>query len=100
MYRLYDEYISRDFSLDYWSDEGISQAALILIKFSDSEWDILAKPCLEKPEKWGVRCAETLGDIESVKALMVLLQLLKSENFDVRVAVLGRNRTVDLLIAN
>lgn len=92
MYRLYDEYIGSDFSLDYWSDEGISQAALILIKFTDSDWEILAKLCLSKPEKWGIRCAETLGDIEDAKAFMVLLQLLKSVSADVRVAALDSIR--------
>lgn len=88
MYRLYDEYIDRDFSLDYWSDEGISQAALILTKFTDSDWDVLAELCLSKSEKWGIRCAETLCEIEGSQSLIVLLQLLKSESSDVRMAAL------------
>ncbi|WP_288407009.1 hypothetical protein [uncultured Herbaspirillum sp.] len=94
MYRLYDEYIDRDFSLDYWSDEGVSQAALILIKFTDSDWDILAKLCLSKSEKWGIRCADTLGDIEGSKALIVLLKLLKSVSPDVRMAALDSIRSL------
>lgn len=59
MYELYDEYLGRDFSSDYWSDEGISQAGLILSRFTDSDWSALATSCLGKPEKWGIRCAET-----------------------------------------
>ncbi|WP_284079158.1 hypothetical protein [Herbaspirillum aquaticum] len=94
MYRLYDEYIDRDFSSDYWSDEGISQAALILIKFTDDDWDCLAKSCLGKSEKWGIRCAETLGDTEGSKAFIVLLQLLKSERYDVRMAALDSIRSL------
>lgn len=94
MYGLYDEYIGRELSVDYWSDEGISQAALILVKFTDSDWKILAKLCLSKPEKWGIRCAETLGDIEEAKAFMVLLQLLKSVSADVRVAALDSIRSL------
>lgn len=93
MYKLYDEYLGRDFSSDYWSDEGISQAGLMLSRFTDSDWSALATSCLGKPEKWGIRCAETLGDIQSYNAILVLLQLLKSVNYDIRVAVLDSIRS-------
>lgn len=94
MYKLYDEYIGRQFSVDYWSDEGISQAALILVQFDISDWQSLAESCIDKPDGWGVRCAETLCDIADANALMVLLRLLRSGSIDVRVAALDSIRSL------
>lgn len=65
----------------------------MLSRFTDSDWSALATSCLGKPENWGIRCAETLGDIQSDNAILVLLQLLKSVNYDIRVAVLDSIRS-------
>ena len=93
MYKSYETYLDREFSVDYWSDEGITQAALILYKFTDKDWDNLVELCKKKPDEWAVRCAETLGDTLNEKAMPILLNLLKVKNDDVRVAALDSIRS-------
>lgn len=93
MYKIYEAYLDREFSVDYWSDEGITQAALILCKFTDRDWDTLAELCKTKSDEWAARCVETLGDEANEKAMAVLLNLLKSKNDGVRVTVLDTIRS-------
>lgn len=94
MYKIYEEYLDREFSLDYWSDEGISQAVLVLIKFADNDWKILVDSWKTKSDLWILRCAETLGDIADEKALLVLLSFLQLESNEIRVAALGSIRSL------
>lgn len=94
MYKIYEEYLDREFSPDYWSDEGISQAVLVLMKFDEDDWEILAKSRESRPDLWILRCAETLGDIANEKALLVLLGFLQLESDEIRVATLGSIRSL------
>lgn len=94
MYKIFEEYLAREFSPDYWSDEGISQAALVLMKFDEGDWEILARARESQPDLWILRCAETLGDIANEKALLVLLNFLQLENNEIRVATLDSIRSL------
>jgi hypothetical protein len=38
MIAAYAAYLDGDFSLDYWSDEGINHAGFLLKRFTISDW--------------------------------------------------------------
>jgi hypothetical protein len=88
MFDNYSEYLSEDFSVDYWSDEGIGYATTFLDKFTDSDWVSLKDIVRHKPIPWMIRCVETLGDVGGVSSFDVLLELIAVENDEVKISSL------------
>jgi HEAT repeat protein len=84
----YITYLDQNFSIDYWSDEGINHAVALLEQFSASDWENLEKALLTKGDFWATRCAETLGESESKSAFDVLLALVSSKSNEVKIAAL------------
>lgn len=88
MFEKYSAYLDGDFSVDYWSDEGISCATTFLEKFTDADWTSLKDIVQHKPVPWMIRCAETLGDVGGVSSFDVLLELMAVENDEVKISAL------------
>ena len=88
MFEKYSAYLDGDFSVDYWSDEGIGYATTFLEKFKDSDWESLKEIVQHKPVPWMIRCAETLGDVGGISSFDVLLELLAVENDEVKISAL------------
>lgn len=88
MFEKYASYLNADFSVDYWSDEGIGYAITLLEKFTDSDWVSLKDMIHNKPIPWLVRCAETLGDVGGVSSFDVLLELIAVQNDEVKISAL------------
>lgn len=88
MFEKYSAYLDGDFSVDYWSDEGIGYATTFLEKFTDSDWISLKGTVQYKPIPWMIRCAETLGDVGGVGSFDVLLELIAVENDEVKISAL------------
>jgi len=88
MFSDFDKYLCSSFSIDYWSDEGISQAANIVSEFTENDWEELDSSLSNQNESWQIRCAESLGDVENNYSLDILLTLLNSESSEVQIAVL------------
>ncbi len=86
MFEKYDKYLCSDFSVDFWSDEGISQAASFVSRFDDADWFFLYRSIGKKSSQWLVRCAETLGDIVEEKSFDALLLLIQFEDKEVQLA--------------
>jgi hypothetical protein len=88
MFEKYSAYLDGDFSVDYWSDEGIGYAITFLEKFTDSDWASLKDAIQHKPISWLIRCAETLGDVGGISSFDVLLELIAVENDEVKISAL------------
>lgn len=88
MFNELDDYLRSSFSVDYWSDEGISIAASKVSGFTQSDWEELSSSIHERSESWKVRCAELLGDVENPSSIAVLMELLKSHDTEVQIAAL------------
>lgn len=88
MFEKYSAYLDGDFSVDYWSDEGIGYATTFLEKFTDSDWVSLKGIVQHKPVPWMIRCAETLGDVGGGSSFDVLLELIAVENDEVKISAL------------
>ncbi|MBN0989739.1 HEAT repeat domain-containing protein [Amphritea pacifica] len=88
MFSNFDKYLGTSFSIDYWSDEGISHAAEIVSEFTEKDWEELISSFPKQSENWLVRCAESLGDVENNSSLDTLLNLLNSQSEEVQIAAL------------
>ena len=88
MFEKYSAYLDGDFSVDYWSDEGIGYATTFLEKFTDSDWASLKDIIQHKPVSWLIRCAETLDDVGGISSFDVLLELISVENDEVKISAL------------
>lgn len=86
MYEKYDRYLNGDFSDDYWSDVGISEAATVLSSFSDNDWDFLSQQLKVKETLWLQRCAETLSEVDSPHVVGVLMKLIDQSDNSVVIA--------------
>lgn len=88
MIEEYAKYLDGDFSVDYWSDEGIGVAVSILSRFKGSDWTQLEHSLGGRSDQWLTRCAETLSEANQVQALQLLLRLIESNGGIVRIAAL------------
>lgn len=86
MYCEFEELLDCKFLPDYWSDEGISQASILLQKFGEDDWVNLQKHCVTKSEDWKIKCAEVLSESDPYKASIILKYLLDEESIAVKIA--------------
>lgn len=90
MLRKYDALLEgvREFD-NYWSDVGMSDAIAALDEFSDEEWDALGKLVFERPLRWQISCAETLGEVsDAERGFALLLLLMQAGDGEVSLAAL------------
>lgn len=78
----YSKILDGDYSDDYWSDMGIDEAVSVLIKFTDADWGKLIEQSPYETVSWQTRCAETMSDAPSDKAVPILLRLMLSNQKD------------------
>jgi hypothetical protein len=88
MYVDFDNYLSSDFSDDYWSDEGISFAEAKLYKFSDKDWLAINEKWKNKNCFWLIKCASVLGDFNDSKSMELLMEFLAVDDIEVQIAAL------------
>lgn len=82
-YEKYSLILDGEYSIDYWSDQAIFEAIKLLNDFDDDNWDELTQRISGKTYAWQTRCAETLSEATSERALNVLIRLLHSVDMDV-----------------
>ncbi|QWF18440.1 hypothetical protein [Lysobacter capsici] len=92
MFEKFDEYISKDWGIDYWSDVGVDDAARILICFDDEDWSALAGNLPSRPFYWLKRCAEVLGQLPCDKSLSGLVHIALMDDHEAAVAALDSLR--------
>lgn len=83
MYNELDNYLSSEFSVDYWSDEGINIAVNTVENFSEDDWKLLVINASEKSLDWQVKLANVLGDFTTENSVTILISLLGSNNDEV-----------------
>ncbi|WP_317945960.1 HEAT repeat domain-containing protein [Carnobacterium maltaromaticum] len=83
MYNELDNYLSSEFSVDYWSDEGINIAVTTVENFSEDDWKLLVINASEKSPDWQVKLANVLGDFTTENSVSILISLLGSSNDEV-----------------
>lgn len=83
MYNELDNYLFSEFSVDYWSDEGINIAVTTVENFSEDDWKLLVINASEKSPDWQVKLANVLGDFTTENSVSILISLLGSNNDEV-----------------
>ncbi|BFH25580.1 hypothetical protein WJ0W_001822 [Paenibacillus melissococcoides] len=85
MYEELDEYLSGEFTTDYWYDEGFSIAREMLEEFNNNDWGKLLNSILSKSIDWQVRyayCVDSdIKDNAVVKSLLLLSTVDDEELF-------------------
>ncbi|WP_028592263.1 hypothetical protein [Paenibacillus massiliensis] len=85
MYEELDEYLSGEFTTDYWYDEGFSIAREMLEEFNNNDWEELLSQILSKSIDWQVRyayCVDSdVNDDAVVKSLLLLTSVDDEELF-------------------
>jgi len=88
MFEKFNNYLQLEFSEDFWSDEGITQAASMVSQFTESDWVTLFETIAQQSELWMIRCSEALGDKGDKSSLTALLKLITVGSQKVIVAAL------------
>jgi HEAT repeat protein len=83
IFKEYSSVLEIECSVDYWSDQAIDEAIQYLERFDNSDWNELVQSVNSKPIGWQARCAETMSEVASEKAIPVLMSLLGSSSEDV-----------------
>lgn len=94
MYNELENYLSSEFSVDYWSDEGITIAVNTVENFSEDDWKLLVINASKKSPDWQIKLANVLGDFTTEKSMTILIALLGSNNSDVIVAAIDSIRGI------
>lgn len=80
------EYLDRDYGIDYWSDDAIDYASVLLSQFEPEQWNDLFAGWTNHDVEWQVKLAEALCFSGSPRAIDLLLVMLRSKVLDVAVA--------------
>lgn len=91
-----DNYLRLQFSDDYWSDEGTSQAHALIRNLTPDGWTALRELWTCRDDTWQSRCAQILPHGEPHLALEVLLDMVHTGVEQVRMAALDSLREMDL----
>lgn len=83
MYNELENYLSSEFSWDYWSDEGITIAVNTVVNFSEDDWKLLIINANKKNPDWQIKLANVLGDFTTENSMTILISLLGSNNDEV-----------------
>lgn len=80
------QFVSRDFSIDEWSDVAVLEAIELANKLTDTEWRELRDGWLTLATTTQIRMADICGDTRSASPEMVpmLLAMLRSESDQLR----------------
>lgn len=79
-----DEYLGHDHNINFWSDDGIGEAASMIEKLSTDEMARLEQVWPNRSTDWQQRCAQILPHGDPTTAIAILLGMLESESADVR----------------
>ena len=81
-----DTYLGQEFSVDYWSDEAMLYAYVLVQKMTLTDWEALRTSWQLRPKEWQYRCAEILSQADPQQAMPVLLDMLLTPDGELAVA--------------
>ena len=82
----FTEYLGLECGVDYWSEEAIDYAQVLLNQLGSEQWDELFANWASHDVRWQVRLADALSSCESSRAIDLLLLMLRSSILEVTVA--------------
>lgn len=95
-----DDYLSEEFSPDYWYDEAHIYAIELLRKMTPNDWNQLKIEWRDRSSDWQERCAYILSDADSSLAIPLLLEMLKSKNNEVVLTAADALISIDIAKIN
>lgn len=83
MYSELNKFLSEDYSISYFFDDGFEEGIYILSEFADEDWNLLLVNCNENSDEWKVRLIYCLGAYGDIKGLDVLLFMVMNSSGEV-----------------
>lgn len=83
MYTELDRFLSEDYSISYFFDDGFEEGIDILSKFTDDDWHILLANCNRNTDEWKIRLEYCLGANGDIKGIDILIALAMNNNGEV-----------------
>ncbi|MDP4177886.1 MAG: hypothetical protein Q8900_06025 [Bacillota bacterium] len=71
---------------DYWYDVGVNDAADLLKKFSEDDWELLENNIMDKLIKWQKRvvyCFEGENNAREINIILSLIETMDKELFEI-----------------
>jgi hypothetical protein len=81
-----DAYLGQEFSADYWSDEAMLYACVLVQQMAPTDWEALRASWRLRPKEWQYRCAEMLSQADPPQAIPMLLDMLQTPDDELAVA--------------
>ena len=100
LFSVLDDYLKLEFLIDYWYDEGMGMASLILFKFEEDDWAELENSCSARSLEWRIRCAHILDLVDHEISTKILIEFLHSDAGDLVVAASLRSKGMTCLPLN
>jgi len=72
-----DEYLGRDFSMNYWADDAIDHAIELVQKMTNSDWNSIGSYWRHRPKTWQYRLAEILSEADPRHAVPLLIDMIQ-----------------------
>lgn len=91
-----DNYLSQDFSDDYWYDDRIIEACKLVKQLTPSDWSTLNTIWQHRPKHWKIRLAEVLDWGDEEYAIPLLLQLLHNPDDELAITALESLESFEL----
>lgn len=85
-YQKLDDFLSQQFSPDYWSDDAMHYATSLVRQLNNEEWNTLATTWHDKPVDWQIKLAEAVYGCEDSQVIDLLIQMLSASALPVAVA--------------
>lgn len=95
LFKELDEYLNREYSSNYWSDDAVLYAQELLQGFDASDWNQLLMHWRSKSPQWQHYCAEILPWGETDKAVSLLVEMVQTPDDELVVAAADSLRDID-----
>ena len=90
-----DEYLSKDYSIDYWSDEGVLYAHQLIETFTSADWDDLDIAWRNRPQQWQSYCAQILPWGDKDRAMHLLFEMVQMSDDELLISAADSLREFD-----
>lgn len=95
MFEEFDEYLSQEYNINYWSDDAIDYAYDLIQKMTPSDWNALKSCWRDRPGQWQYYCAQVISRADSGQAIPLLIEMIQIPDDELAVTAADSLRSLD-----
>jgi hypothetical protein len=92
-----DEYLSQEFSDDYWHDDAKFHACELVKQLTTDDWNSLNSSWRDRSKYWQERCAEIIDWGDARQAAPLLLEMIQAEDDELTLTAADSLRSIDVV---